>query len=308
MPMQTILGSTGTIGTELARSLLKYTDKIRLVSRDPKPVNPADEPITADLLESRQVINAIKGSEIVYLVAGLKYDYRVWEEQWPLIMQNVLDACRKHNAKLVFFDNVYAYGKVNGWMTEETPYNPCSKKGIIRAGIANMLLEDIKRSHIEGMIVRAADFYGPNLKNSFFNIMVLENLKKGKKAQWLVSDKFKHSFTFTPDAGKATALLGNTPTAFNQVWHLPADKNVLNGRELTELAAKVLGTATRYTVLPKFMIRLAGMNNGIIKETYEMLYQNDSDYLFDSSKFDKAFDFKTTTYYEGIKATAEAMK
>ena len=30
---------------------------------------------------------------------------------------------------------------------------------------------------------------------------------------------------YTPDAARAVALLGNTPDAFNQVWHLPTDKN-----------------------------------------------------------------------------------
>jgi hypothetical protein len=33
----------------------------------------------------------------------------------------------------------------------------------------------------------------------------------------------KHSFIYTPDAAKATAILGNTPDAYNQVWHLPTD-------------------------------------------------------------------------------------
>ena len=35
---------------------------------------------------------------------------------------------RQPVAKLIFFDNVYMYGKVNGIMTEETAFNPCSKK------------------------------------------------------------------------------------------------------------------------------------------------------------------------------------
>jgi len=306
--MQTILGSTGVIGTELAKNLVQYTDKIRLVSRDPKLVNPNDELITADLLEPRQVVNAVKDSEVVYLTAGLKYDHVVWEDQWPVIMQNVLDACRKHHSKLVFFDNVYAYGKVDGWMTEETPYKEQSKKGIIRIGISNMLLEDVRRGNIEGMIVRSADFYGPDLKNSFINVMVIENLKKGKKAQLMISDKFKHSLTYTPDAGKATALLGNTPSAFNQVWHLPTDKNVLTGKEFVALAASAMNVIPKTTILPKWMVWMAGLTNGIIRETMEMLYQFDSDYLFDSSKFDKAFTFRTTTYEEGIKATVDAMK
>jgi hypothetical protein len=52
----------------------------------------------------------------VYLCAGLKYDIKVWKKMWPLVMQNTIDACKEHNAKLIFFDNVYCLGKVNGPM------------------------------------------------------------------------------------------------------------------------------------------------------------------------------------------------
>jgi hypothetical protein len=39
-----------------------------------------------------------------------------------------------------------------------------------------------------------------------------------------------------------------------------------------------------------------------------MFYQNDSDYLFDSSKFEKAFNFKATPYSQGIQETVQSMK
>ena len=52
-------------------------------------------------------------------------------------MSNSIEACKRAGAKLIFFDNVYMYGKAGGPMTEETPFNPCSKKGEIRAKIAS---------------------------------------------------------------------------------------------------------------------------------------------------------------------------
>ena len=122
--MQTILGSTGIIGTELAKSLSQYTDKIRLVSRNPKLVNPTDQLVVADLTNPEQVHTAVEGSEVVYLTVGLEYKIGVWQTQWPVIMQNVIEACKNHKAKLVFFDNVYVYGLVKGWMKEDTLVNP----------------------------------------------------------------------------------------------------------------------------------------------------------------------------------------
>ena len=305
---QTILGANGTIGRYVAKALPKYTDKIRLISRHPRKVNPNDELVAANLLNAEQLSEAVKGSEIVYLTAGIQYKLKQWQIQWEMIMRNTIYACKKQGAKLVFFDNVYPYGKVDGWMTEETPINPASEKGKIRARVDEMLMYDIKKGNLEAIIARAADFYGPDTPLSFVNIMVIENYLKGKKAQWMVDDTKKHSFTYTPDASEATALLGNTESAYNQVWHLPADKNALTGKEFMELAAKACGVEPKYTVLKPWMIRMAGMFNHNIKETIEMLYQFDSDYLFDSSKFEKAFDFKATSYEEGVAATVDAYR
>jgi hypothetical protein len=95
---------------------------------------------------------------VVNLLVGLKYDVKVWRELWPRVIYNSIEACKRAKAKLIFFDNVYMYGKVTGRMTEETPFNPCSKKGEIRAQIATTLLNEFKTGNLQGLIVRSADF------------------------------------------------------------------------------------------------------------------------------------------------------
>jgi nucleoside-diphosphate-sugar epimerase len=306
--MQTILGANGVIANNLVKALPAYTNQIRLVSRNPKKINSTGEIISADLLNAGQTDKAVAGSKIAYLTAGLPYSTKVWSEQWPVVMNNVIAACKKHNTKLVFFSNVYPYGKVTGWFNEETPFNPCSKKGEVRAKIEETLLREIKSGNLQAMIVRGGDFYGPNTPLSFTDAMLFKNLAAGKKAQWMLNDHTKHSFTYTPDAGKATALLGNTESAFNQVWHAPTDRNVLTGKQFIELAAKEFGVKPNYMVLPKWMIQMAGLFDTNIKEAVEMLYQSEVDYLFDSSKFEKAFDLKPTSYSEGVKETVKAAK
>jgi nucleoside-diphosphate-sugar epimerase len=305
--MQTILGSNGVIGKDLAKILPQYTDKVRLVSRNPKRLNPSNEVFPANLTDPAQTMKAVEGSDVVYLTAGLQYNINIWRDLWPKIMKNVIDACERHNAKLVFFDNVYSYGKVDGWMTEETPNNPSSEKGKVRVQIAQMLMDEVKAGKLKAMIVRAADFYGPNAM-SFVNAMVLANYNENKKAMWLLNDNAKHSLTYTPDAAKGTAMLGNTEDAYNQIWHLPTDKNAMTGKEFINAAAKEFGVEPKYSVLKKWILQIVGMFNKIIKESIEMLYQNKYDYLFDSTKFEKRFNFKPTPYQEGIKQTAAIMK
>lgn len=105
--MQTILGAGGAIGIEVAKALNEFTNEIRLVSRNPKKVNPDDELMKADLLNAEEVMRAVEGSSVVYLTAGLPYSSKVWEENWPKIIINVIEACEKYHASLVFFDNIY---------------------------------------------------------------------------------------------------------------------------------------------------------------------------------------------------------
>jgi nucleoside-diphosphate-sugar epimerase len=306
--MQTILGSSGVIGKELAKSLTQYTDKIRVVSRNPKKVNQTDELFAADLTNAEQTLKAIEGSEIAYLTVGIQYKASIWQQQWPVIMKNVIDACKVHNTKLVFFDNVYAYGKVNGWMTEETPYKPVSKKGEVRKQIAEMLMNEVEKGNIKAQIVRAADFYGPDTPLSMVTVTVFNNFNKGKKAQLFISDKYLHSYTYTPDAGKATAILGNTESAYNQIWHLPTNKNVMTGKQFVEAVAEAFSVEPKYMLLNNFMISLAGLFIPEVRESKEMMYRVGSNYLFDSTKFEKAFNFEPIDYKAGIKETVAWMK
>jgi nucleoside-diphosphate-sugar epimerase len=304
--MQVILGSGGAIGNDLAKELLKYTTEIRLASRNPKKVNDGDELIICDLTKPNEVGAAVKGCEVAYLTAGLQYNAKSWQEQWPLIMKNVIEACKRHKTRLVFFDNIYMYhpDKLNP-MTEETEVKPSSKKGQVRALIAQLILDEVRNGKLNALIARAADFYGPGITNSVFNEVVFKNLKAGKKANWFCSLNHLHNFTFTPDAAKATALLGNTESAFNQVWHLPSAAP-LTGKEWIDKVAHELGVAPKTQVASKFIIQVMGIFNPIMKEFVEMLYQWDRDYNFDSSKFETVFKMKPTPVDEGIRQIIQA--
>ncbi|MGV8137619.1 MAG: NAD-dependent epimerase/dehydratase family protein [Mangrovibacterium sp.] len=308
--MQTILGSGGAIGNELAGALQSYTEKVRLVSRSPRKVNPGDELMPADLLNPDQTRRAVKGSDVVYVTVGLPYRTKVWEESWPRLMSNVISACKEHNCRLVFFDNVYMYDpdKLNK-MTEETPVNPSSNKGRIRTTIVRMIMDEVERGELQALIARSADFYGPGLQaTSVLSEVVIKPLSSGRRAMWMGPVNYKHSFTYTRDAGNATALLGNTPDAWNQVWHLPTASNPYTGREWIEIIARELGVEPKYFSVPKWMMKVSGLFVPLMKELEEMMYQYDRDYVFDSSRFERRFGILPTPYHEGVKEAVRDYK
>lgn len=298
--MHTILGANGVIAQELSRSLVAFSPAIRQVSRNPRKANPTDETVVSDLLDAHATANAVSGSEVVYLVAGLKYSTSVWQEQWPKVMRNVINACKHHGARLVFFDNVYSYGRVDGLMTEDTPFNPISKKGEVRAKIATMLLDEMRNGNLQAMIVRAADFYGPNAANSFPYTTVFERLKAGKVPQWIGNLNAIHTFTYTPDAGHASAVLGRSPEAYGQTWHLPTTKEPLTGADFARLACELAKQPYKLQVAPRWLLRIMGIFMPVLHENEEMMYQFEYDYRFDSSKIESVFGLQATPYRQGI--------
>lgn len=308
LSLNTILGAGGVVADELAKHLVSTGESVRLVSRSGRGMEGATS-VRADVSLRDQALSAVEGSSVVFLCVGLKYDRRVWSELWPPIMSNTLDACKRSGSKLVFFDNVYAYGRVDGPMTESTAYNPSSKKGEIRASIATKLMDEVKRGNLRALIARAADFYGPFAeKVGIPNALVFNRLAEGKKSNVLARADRKHSYTFTLDVAEALYRLSKSDDAYGQVWHLPTAPDPPTGREFAAIAAEAFGAKRGCTVLTGWMLKAAGVFDRTIYEISEMLYQNEYDYIFDSTKIRNAFGLNATSYADGVRQTAAFYK
>lgn len=299
--MQTILGAGGGAGTEITRELSNYTKEIRVVSRNPKKVNETDQLMKADLTDPTQLDEAVKGSEIVYVTIAFPYNIKAWRKLWPMFMKNLIETCSKYKTKIVFVDNVYMYDlKYLNNMTEETPMNPVSEKGKVRAEVAKMLMDAVEKNKVEAIIARAPDFYGPGVIGSMLYQTVYLKLIKDKNPQWLGKLDVIHSFIYSKDIGKAVTLLGNTPDAYNQVWHLPTTDQKLTNRQWIELMMKVMNKQKKIQVMPDWMVSALGIFVPILKELNDVGYQFRQDYFFNSSKFNKRFGFTTISPEKGI--------
>lgn len=305
--MHTILGANGIIGEELSKELrANYTNKIKLVGRNPKKIHPEDVICKADLFNIQDVHKALEDTEIAYLTVGLPYTSEVWLRDWVRIMANVIKGCKQQNCKLVYFDNTYAYPQDTALQKEDTPMRSTGKKGRGKKLAAELLLKAIEENEIEALICRAPEFYGPGKTKSFTNALIFENIQKGKKPKVFLKDDVLRTLIYTPDASKAMALLGNTPDAYGQTWHLPCDDNRLTSKGFIEQISAQLEDEIKYEVLSSFKLKIASLFNTMVKETQELFPRYKIDNIFDFSKFKTRFpDFEVTTYQEGIEEILE---
>lgn len=300
--MQTILGSNGQIGHELAKELYEnYTKEIRLVSRKPQKIHDSDELVSADLLDFNETNNAISGSDIVYFTVGLPMDSEMWLKQFSKILDNVIEACKIHQSKLVFFDNTYMYPKTSAIQYENTIFSPNGKKSLVRAQLADKIIKEMEANELKAVVCRAPEFYGPEKTQSITNTMIFRNIKAKRKLKIPISDSTLRTLIWTPDASRAMALIGNTDDAYGQTWHLPCDRS-LTYKEMINIADKIENEKLSYSIIKLWKFKIGSLFNKNAKELLELLPRYEVDNLFNSDKFKKRFpSFPVTSFESGIK-------
>jgi nucleoside-diphosphate-sugar epimerase len=261
---------------------------------------------TVDLLQKDTVVTAVEGVERVFVTTGLPYKLSVWKAQWPVIIDNLIAACKASDAKLIFIDNIYLYGPspLQNPITEDHPRNPVSKKGQIRLELINKL-ESAMQDGVDVLIVRCADFYGPNVNSSGVT-MAIDAAVAGKTAYFMGDPTTRHAYSYVPDIARAVSLLALADDTYNQTWHTPTAP-AITGTELVALVEQNLGKKAKWSYLKRGSMTFMGLFVPILRELKEMMYQFEHDYVFDSTKFTTTYpDFVVTSYVEGIKNTVEA--
>ena len=208
-------------------------------------------------------------------------------------------ACRATGARFAYFDStdLYLYPQDNRLLTEETPFAPVGRKGRVRAHMARMVLEEMERGEIPVLIGRAPEFYGPGKTQSFTNALVTDRLKEGKSPRVPVRDDTRRTLIWTPDASRVLAMLGNTPDAYGQTWHLPCSDERPTYKQFVTMACEAFERPASYRVIGRWALAVAGIFSPQVREIRELLPRYGQDNLFDSSKFKRRFpEFAVMTY------------
>ena len=297
-----VLGASGGTGNAVARALAERGHRVRAVNRTGDADVPEGiERVAADVMKPDELRRALEGTAVVYHCA--QPEYTRWAEEFPPMNRAVVEATTGAEAKLVFTDNLYMYGSTDGAMKEDTPARPNSRKGRLRAQMAEELLAAHRAGKLRVAISRASDYFGPRGLDSATGDRLFEAALKGKKVPWLGSLDQLHTVSYTGDMGRAIAILGERDEADGQVWHLPAAEPV-TGRAFVELVSKALDRPLRPTVTTTGMVKLAGLFVPMIREVGDVMYQWTGPFVSDASKFQRAFGpFEVTPLDEAVRRT-----
>jgi nucleoside-diphosphate-sugar epimerase len=190
--LHVVLGASGGAGSALVRELAGRGQRVRAVSRKPAPDLPEGvEPLAADAADPAQTRTACQGATVVYHCA--QPPYQRWAAEFPPLTQSIADAAASAGARLVYADNLYAYGPVQGPLTEDLPARATTRKGRVRTRMAQRLLAAHRSGTLQVAIARSSDYYGPGGANSFVGDILFGAAAKGKRARWLGRLDVPHS-------------------------------------------------------------------------------------------------------------------
>jgi nucleoside-diphosphate-sugar epimerase len=298
-----VVFGAGPLGLALLRALEVRKLRTRLVTRGGKRAIGSATPFEwfeADATDARSAQRACAGAAVVYHCAGAPYHR--WAQLLPKMMDGIAGATRVAEAKLIYADNLYLYGKVTGPMREDLPSNPNSRKGQVRAQLADRLLEAHSKGALRAAIARGSDFFGPNVLLSHAGNRLFPQALAGKTTDVLGDPDRLHSFTFIDDFAAALVVLGEREEALGRAWHVPTAQAITQ-RAFIERVYRLAGTEPRLRAVPRAVISLLALVDPTLREVKEMLYQLEEDFVIDSTAFTRTFGLAPTTLDDAIRST-----
>jgi nucleoside-diphosphate-sugar epimerase len=299
-----VIFGTGPVGQAVARELVKRGKTVKLINRSGKRPGGVPESVmvvAGDLFDAGVAKDLAQGASVVYQCTNPPYDK--WPEQFPPLQANTLEAAASAGAKYIVTDNLYMYGDTNGQpIREDMPYNAHTKKGKVRAQMAEAVMAAHRSGKVRVAVARASDFYGPAALESAAGDRMFGYAVQDKAASVVGDLDALHTYTYIEDFGKTLAILGERDEALGQVWHVP-NAQTLTTRQFITLIFEELQQPPKMSAMGKTMLRIGGIFIPAAREVIEMTYEFEKPFVVDSSKFTKAFGLKATPYREGIKQT-----
>lgn len=295
-----VLGA-GPVARAIVAKLALSGHRTRVLTRAGTRIGGA-EAVSVDLTDHHAAMDAFAGASAVFHCA--QPAYHRWSQDFPSLQESILSAAGQIGAVVVAIENMYGYGSVDGPMTETTPLNPCSIKGKVRAHLSTKLAEAHNAGRTRTVAVRSSDFFGPHVLTSAYGERFFGNLAKGRRPEVLGSLSALHSVTYIADVAAAMIAVAGNPESWGQVWHAPTVAARAQA-DFAAIAAKHSDAQVQAKVVPAWQLHIAGLFNKGAKETIEMLYEFDTDFIVDSTYTEQFLGLQATPLEEAVAQTVD---
>jgi nucleoside-diphosphate-sugar epimerase len=291
----------GAVGRAVLSELAARGLRARAVARHGAPDLPAGvETVDADITDPTAARRATDGAAVVYHAASAPYDR--WPKLLPPLMDGVIAGAASAGARIVYADNLYAYGPVDGPLTEDLPSRATGPNGRVRAALAAQLMAADAAGTVRATIGRASDFYGPWGRQSTAGERLFVPAIRGRSTQVLGNPDLPHTYTYLGDFARGLVTLGTHDEALGHVWHVPSAET-LTTRAFVDLVYEAAGSPARVSVMPSALLGLMALVSPLLKAVKEQQYQRDRSWVVDHTRFARAFGADVTPHREAIATT-----
>ena len=301
MATEVIFG-LGPLGLALADHLISNGRKVRLASRSKRDSSTAYDWVSADASNPEDVKRAIGKAETVYLCATPAYAR--WHDQYLPLIDGFIVGAAATNSRVVYADNLYAYGRTVQPLRETLPHAAHGPKGKTRALVAERLMNAHRAGRLRVTIGRAADFYGPRVRNSTLGAKIFESVKEGRPVYCLGDIDAPHTYTYIDNFARGLITLGSHPEAFGQAWHIPSSAT-LSTRALVTLIGDAYGKKPRYRAASGTTVNLLSFFNPMMRELKEVFHLYEQPLIMDCGKFVAAFGDASKPHQDALRETAD---
>ncbi|HEX4251505.1 MAG TPA: NAD-dependent epimerase/dehydratase family protein [Pseudonocardia sp.] len=298
--MHVVVGATGGTGTALVTELVRRGLPVRTVNRSGLAHVPAGVEVAAgDASDAGRMREVCADAVAVYHCVNPPFSD--WRSVFPEAHRSLLAAAGAAGAVLMFADDTWMYGHVDGPMTEDLPSRPVSNLGVLRAWLAEMLLAAHSRGDARVVIGRGGELYGPNVESLLGRNLFGQSVHHHRMF-WPGNPDLAITPTYIDDFASGLATLAQEPVSWGEVWHVPSGPPT-TGRAFAERVWDHQGRSMRLSTITPAVAAPLGLVSDVVRRGAELLYQFEQDFVVDSTKFTSKFGGTATSYEDGIAAT-----
>jgi nucleoside-diphosphate-sugar epimerase len=291
----------GPVGRAVIGELVGRGLRVRAVARrGATDLPPGVETVEADITDPVNARRAMAGAAVVYHAASAPYHR--WPELLPPLMHGVIAGATAAAARVVYADNLYAYGPVDGPLTEDLPSGARGPNGRVRAALSAELMEADAAGTVRATIGRASDYYGPWGRLSMAGERLFVPALGGKATQILGDPDLPHTLTYLGDFARGLVTLGTHDEAVGQIWHVPSAET-LTTRGFVDVVYEAAGNPAKLSVMPSALLSILALVSPTLRAVKEQQYQRERSWVVDHAKFARAFGADVTPHRDAIAIT-----